>query len=112
DMVDSADPIQRRLNTLNDMTDTTAAVVLGLTLGCARCHDHKSEPFTQRDYYQMQAFFAPAEFRREQAVPTPSERLAHQKAMRRYDSLTAGYRQTLADLEQPVRKKLLDEKLS
>ena len=50
-MVDSADQMQRRLNTLNDMTDTTASVFLGLTLGCARCHDHKFEPFTQRDYF-------------------------------------------------------------
>ena len=52
DMVDSADQVQRRLNTLNDMTDTTASAFLGLTLGCARCHDHKFEPFSQRDYYQ------------------------------------------------------------
>ncbi len=63
DMVDSADQIQRRHNTLNDMTDTTALVFLGQTLGCARCHNHKSEPFSQRDYYQLQAFFTPAKFR-------------------------------------------------
>jgi mono/diheme cytochrome c family protein len=49
DMVDSADQIQRRRNTLNDMTDTTALAFLGLTMGCARCHDHKFEPIAQRD---------------------------------------------------------------
>ena len=51
DMTDSSDQIQRRLNTLNDMTDATASVFLGQTFGCARCHDHKFEPFTQRDYF-------------------------------------------------------------
>ncbi|MBI4662941.1 MAG: DUF1549 domain-containing protein, partial [Verrucomicrobia bacterium] len=51
DMVDSADQIQRRLNRLNDMTDTAGSAFLGLTIGCARCHDHKFEPLSQRDYY-------------------------------------------------------------
>ena len=40
-----------------DRVDTTATVWLGLTLGCARCHDHKYDPITQRDYYQLFAVF-------------------------------------------------------
>ncbi|TXT35816.1 MAG: hypothetical protein FD138_1211 [Planctomycetota bacterium] len=40
-----------------DRVDTTATVWLGLTLGCCRCHDHKFDPFTQREYYQLYAFF-------------------------------------------------------
>ena len=40
-----------------DRVDTTAAVFLGLTLGCATCHDHKFDPLTQRDFYSMAAFF-------------------------------------------------------
>jgi hypothetical protein len=40
-----------------DRVDTTATVWLGLTLGCARCHDHKFDPFTQREYYQLFAYF-------------------------------------------------------
>ena len=39
------------------MVSTTGAVFLGLTVGCARCHDHKYEPITQRDYYRMFAIF-------------------------------------------------------
>src|SRR5207248_5345744 len=61
DMVDSSDQVQRRLNTLADMTDVTSAVFLGLTLGCARCHDHKFDPLAQKDYYKMVAVFAPGE---------------------------------------------------
>ncbi len=40
-----------------DRVETTATVWLGLTLGCCRCHDHKYDPFTQRDFYRLFAFF-------------------------------------------------------
>ena len=43
---------------LADAADTTGAAFLGLTFGCARCHDHKYDPITQTDYYAMQAIFA------------------------------------------------------
>ncbi len=45
---------------LTDYVDTTSTVFLGLTTGCARCHDHKFDPIPQRDFYRMQAIFAPA----------------------------------------------------
>ena len=57
----STDPPQRRQDFLNDATDTTGSVMLGLTVGCARCHNHKYDPITQADYYRMQAFFTPAQ---------------------------------------------------
>ncbi len=49
-----------RVETLTDYVDTTASVFLGLSAGCARCHDHKFDPIPQRDYYRLQAVFAPA----------------------------------------------------
>jgi hypothetical protein len=45
---------------LTDWVDTTSAVFLGLTAGCARCHDHKFDPISQEDYYRVRALFAPA----------------------------------------------------
>ncbi|MCH2371247.1 MAG: DUF1549 and DUF1553 domain-containing protein [Pirellulales bacterium] len=47
--------------TLTDWVDTTASVFMGLTMGCARCHDHKFDPLSQEDYFGMQAIFAPSE---------------------------------------------------
>jgi mono/diheme cytochrome c family protein len=54
----SKDPAKQRQDFLNDATDATGAVFLGMTLGCARCHDHKYDSITQHDYYAVQAFFA------------------------------------------------------
>ena len=50
--------LRRRQEILNDITETVAATFLGLTYGCARCHDHKFDPILQADYYRLQAFFA------------------------------------------------------
>jgi hypothetical protein len=110
DMVDSSDQVQRRLNTLNDMTDTAALVFLGLTVGCARCHDHKFEPISQRDYYQLQACFAPALFRREEPIPTAGARAKFEEATRLYEAQPAV--RELAGLEAPVRAALLEKKLA
>ena len=49
---------------LDDVTHATATTFLSLTLGCARCHDHKFDPLPTRDYYRMQAIFATTEFAR------------------------------------------------
>lgn len=51
---------ENRIEKLSDYVETTSGVFLGLTLGCARCHDHKFDPLPQRDFYRMQAIFEPA----------------------------------------------------
>src|SRR6185312_5366228 len=52
-----SDPEETRINQVIDRLNTTAAIWLGTTLECAQCHDHKYDPFTQRDYYGLLAFF-------------------------------------------------------
>jgi len=54
-----ADPKIDRYDQLDDVLGTTATAFLGLTLRCARCHDHKFEPFPQTDYYKMLSVFEP-----------------------------------------------------
>ena len=53
-----ADPLQARFDGFDDIITTTSQVFLGLTINCARCHDHKIDPIPQTDYYGMLAFFA------------------------------------------------------
>jgi hypothetical protein len=50
-----------RNEVLTEMTNIVGAAFLGVTVGCARCHDHKFDPFRQSDYYRMQGFFAQAQ---------------------------------------------------
>lgn len=57
-----------------DLTNTTAAAFLGLTMSCCQCHDHKYDPLTQADHYRLRAFFASLERDDELAVTTGAER--------------------------------------
>jgi hypothetical protein len=50
-------PEEFRVEYVADRAETTATVFMGLTMGCARCHDHKYDPITQRDFYSLFAFF-------------------------------------------------------
>lgn len=56
-----ADPKQARFDELDDYVATTSQAFLGMTMNCARCHDHKIDPIPQVDYYRMVAFFADVE---------------------------------------------------
>lgn len=74
----------RRQELLNDLTDNTAYAFLGVTMACARCHDHKFDPLLHRDYYRLQAHFA--NLRIDDAAPlaAPDEVAKHQAAMEEY----------------------------
>jgi hypothetical protein len=112
DMTDTADQAQRRQNTLDDMTDTAGLVFLGLTVGCARCHDHKFEPIPQTDYYRLQAFFAPSAFRHDLVLGTPKQREEYAAQMAKYQALIKPIQEEIASLEGPYRKRLTDAKLA
>ena len=75
DQVKSPDPVltaNQRADELHDMVSTTSSAFLGLTVGCARCHDHKFDPVPQTDYYRLKAVFAGVEHG-EREVTLPSE---------------------------------------
>ncbi|HTV32281.1 MAG TPA: DUF1549 and DUF1553 domain-containing protein [Methylocella sp.] len=58
DNYNSRDLVQRKYQITTDITDTVGQAILGTTVGCARCHNHKTDKFSQKDYYSLQAFFA------------------------------------------------------
>ncbi|MDJ0447255.1 DUF1549 and DUF1553 domain-containing protein [Methylocystis sp. JR02] len=62
DNPNARDLINRKYQIATDIVDTIGTAVLGTTIGCARCHDHKSDKLTQKDYFSLQAFFANTSF--------------------------------------------------
>ena len=97
DQVKSPDAVltaNQRADELHDMVSATTSAFLGLTVGCARCHDHKFDPIPQNDYYAMKACFA--------EVRHGERRLK-----------TADYEARVADVEKlRVRLSVLDEQLA
>jgi len=117
DGTDSSDgnPDERRADKYAVLEGTAQIIgtsLLGLTVQCARCHDHKFEPFTQRDYYALQALLAPA-FPIEKWVP-PAQRefqtasreelAAWEAAGREVDARVAALRREFADWARANRE--------
>ena len=68
DMPDINLAAERRHMVLNEMTSTVGSVFLGLNVGCAQCHEHKSDPISQADFYRLRAFFESALQFKEQKI--------------------------------------------
>lgn len=111
-----------RVEYVADRLETTATVWLGLTVGCARCHDHKYDPISQRDYYQLFGFFnsgvekglvAPDDPPPVMDVATPEQRgewlrrrTLRQAAETAFATLTAPLAESLAAWERSGAKDL------
>jgi hypothetical protein len=100
---------QTRMDELDDIVSTTSVAFLGLTLGCARCHDHKYDPLLQKDYYRMVAVFAPGE---RKDLP-----LAPQAMVEKYDAAVKQVDRQIEELNlqikgilKPERERLLETK--
>ncbi len=90
---------------MNDITDTTGDVFLGLGMQCARCHDHKFDPILQKDYFRLQSFFAALLPCDDTPVATPAERDAFATAWAAWEDRTAEGRAQIAEIEKPYREK-------
>src|SRR5215831_12844367 len=96
--------MQRRQELLNDITDTVSATFLGMTYGCARCHDHKFDPILHKDYYRLQAFFANTRIEDQAPLIFGAERTGRQQEYAAWDAKTKDIRNQMAQLVQPSLK--------
>ena len=100
---------QFRYEYLDDMIGTIGRGILGLTVNCARCHNHKFDPISQKDYYRMQAsLFGYVETDYPLAPKDAVE--AHRKENAELDAAIAPLRQRLRQIEEPYRANLAQDK--
>jgi hypothetical protein len=88
---------------INEMTDVTGDVFLGIGMACARCHDHKFDPVLQTDYYKLRSFFEPIIWRDDVPYATQRELAAYQAKRQAWDAATADIRAKIDALLQLYR---------
>ncbi len=93
-----ADREQFRVESIVDRVNTTGAVWLGLTVGCAQCHSHKFDPLTQREFYQLFAFFNHTTDANSVSPTLSLPTAAQQAELREMDERIAATKQKLKDL--------------
>jgi hypothetical protein len=94
---------------LDDVTDVTGSAFLGLTIECARCHDHKFDPILQKDYYRLQACFASLVHRDDLSLAPPAARLRYERQLAAYNEATRKINAELEAMLEPLRKQLFEE---
>ena len=110
-----ADPDVDRYDQLDDVLGVTATAFLGLTIRCARCHDHKFEPFPQEDYYRLLAVFEPLKRPQDGRadldvfVGTKEELAVYWEAMKKADAEADLVREPLEDVGRVILKRALEK---
>ena len=97
---------------LDDMTDTTTSVVLGLTVGCARCHDHKYDPISQRDYYRLQGLFAASKAKDDYPIAPAEDQAIYASITAEHEARVDRVRREIESIEKPYASDLLKGKLA
>jgi hypothetical protein len=105
DEYNAANLYQRRQEILDDVTDVTGQVFLGLTFGCARCHDHKFDPILQSDYFRLQAFFASMQPRDDVPAATRAAQSEYQRRLAAWEAASRDIRAEMEQLIAAERKK-------
>jgi hypothetical protein len=100
-----------RMDELDDIVSTTSLAFLGLTTGCARCHNHKFDPIPQKDYYRMQAVFFSTKGVDHPLVPDDVV-AAHKAEVKQIKELQKPLQEQKKKLEEPHRKRIFEERIS
>jgi hypothetical protein len=90
---------------VSEVVDVTGEAILGLSVGCARCHDHKFDPILQKDYYALRAFFDGIMPSDELPHATQAQQAEHDKKLAVWEKKTADIRKQIDAIENPVRAK-------
>ena len=98
--------MQRRQELMFDIVDTVGSTFMGLTYGCAKCHDHKFDPILHKDYYRLQAYFANTRIEDNAVLEMGPQRTAWQKQHDEWDAKTSDIRKGMAKLAEPGIAKL------
>ncbi len=91
--------------------ETVSTAFMGLTVGCAKCHDHMYDPILQRDFYAMKALFDPLVLRKV-TLATPAEIFADGKASREAEKTRAAVQASIDELIGPYKEKLYDDRVA
>jgi hypothetical protein len=105
------DPEVSREEVLTEITTSVGQAFLGLTVNCARCHNHKFDPILQADYYRLQAVFAGAKGK-DVEIATPAEKAAWQTADKAYKERIKPVRDELTALAKPYHDRIVAENLA
>ncbi len=106
-MLAEDDPVKMRMDIIDEQLDTIGQAFMGLTLGCARCHDHKFDPITSADYYGLAGFlYSTKSMRNHKVVAAWNERPISPPnvvaAVAEHDKEIAAARKELANVEKPA----------
>ncbi|MBL6763733.1 MAG: PSD1 domain-containing protein [Verrucomicrobiae bacterium] len=87
---------------VNEMTRATSEAFLGVSMGCAQCHDHKFDPILQKDYFALQAFLSSVRWPITAELGTPPEKTAHAEKQQQWEEATQAIRDEMLDLARPA----------
>ncbi|MBX9679624.1 MAG: DUF1549 and DUF1553 domain-containing protein [Gemmataceae bacterium] len=104
-----ADYRQIRQDILDDVTDAVGMTFMGVTVGCARCHDHKADPISQKDYFALQAFFAGMLPRDDLPLLADEGRVEWNKRQQTWETATKTIRDRIEAMVAPHAKAMADE---
>ena len=105
------DPEMSREEVLTEIATSVGQTFLGLTVNCARCHNHKFDPILQADYYRMQAIFGGASGK-EIEIATPAEHTAWEAADKAYKERIKPTKDALEQLAKPYEDRIVAEGLA